>query len=193
MADRFHFNPTTGRTGKCSAEVQCRFGQSDSQHGATAAEARANYEGTMSEDLFSNTQTRPDAAQTAAKSSYGSDIPFAQSFKSVDLTTELKSRDFSGLRGTEFVDTLHTATLRKITDYDLSLDTENEDTEGRFLRFGLQGSFDQSGEVIEESFTLWISEETGEITLSDIHASESDIRVDREKIEPILKKLRLSE
>ena len=61
MADRFHFNPDSGRTGKCSAQVQCRFGQSDDQHGATREEARANYEKTMETELFANTVSKPDA------------------------------------------------------------------------------------------------------------------------------------
>lgn len=65
MADRFHFNPDTGRTGKCGANVQCRFGQSDSQHGGSREEARANYEATMSNELFANTQTKAPAANVA--------------------------------------------------------------------------------------------------------------------------------
>lgn len=63
MADRFHFNPDTGRTGKCAAQVQCRFNQSDDQHGATREEARANYEKTMEGELFANTSSK-----TAGKS-----------------------------------------------------------------------------------------------------------------------------
>lgn len=58
MADRFHFNPESGRTGKCSAQVQCRFGQSEEQHGASREEARANYEAQMEPDLFSNTASK---------------------------------------------------------------------------------------------------------------------------------------
>ena len=63
MADRFHFNPETGRTGKCGAEVQCRFGQSESQHGASREDARANYEATMAPELFSNTASKVPAAE----------------------------------------------------------------------------------------------------------------------------------
>lgn len=63
MADRFHFNPKTGRTGKCAAQVQCRFGQSDDQHGATREEARANYENQMAPELFSNTEQRAQTAE----------------------------------------------------------------------------------------------------------------------------------
>ena len=58
MAGRFHFNPATGRTGKCAAQVQCRFGQSDDQHGATREEARANYERAMEGELFANTSSK---------------------------------------------------------------------------------------------------------------------------------------
>lgn len=58
MADRFHFNPDTGRTGKCAAQMKCRFGQSDDQHGATREEARANYEKTMESELFANTSSK---------------------------------------------------------------------------------------------------------------------------------------
>ena len=55
MADRFHFNPETGRTGKCSAQVQCRFGQTEDQHGATREIAQANYERQMASQLFAPT------------------------------------------------------------------------------------------------------------------------------------------
>lgn len=58
MTDRFHFNPETGRTGKCSAQLQCRFGQSEKQHGSSRQEARANYEQTMEGELFSNTASK---------------------------------------------------------------------------------------------------------------------------------------
>lgn len=58
MTDRFHFNPETGRTGKCSAQVQCRFGQSEEQHGSSRQEARANYERTMEGELFANTASK---------------------------------------------------------------------------------------------------------------------------------------
>lgn len=58
MADRFHFNPESGRTGKCSAQVQCRFGQSEDQHGASREEARANYESQMEPQLFANTTSK---------------------------------------------------------------------------------------------------------------------------------------
>ena len=63
MADRFHFNPETGRTGKCGAEVQCRFGQSEGQHGASREDARANYESTMAPELFSNTASKAPVAE----------------------------------------------------------------------------------------------------------------------------------
>ncbi len=57
MADRFHFNPDTGRTGKCEAKKGCRFGQSEDQHGASREDARANYEKHMEGELFSNTSS----------------------------------------------------------------------------------------------------------------------------------------
>lgn len=57
MADRFHFNPDTGRTGKCDAKVKCRFGQSDGEHGATREEARANYEKTMESELIPSAES----------------------------------------------------------------------------------------------------------------------------------------
>lgn len=43
----YHFNPETGRTGKCDAEIKCRFADSfdgEPPHFATADEARAAYE-----------------------------------------------------------------------------------------------------------------------------------------------------
>ncbi len=67
MAERFHFNPTTGRTGKCEAKKSCRFNQSDDQHGATREEARANYEAQMAPELFSNTERKAQAAEVGAK------------------------------------------------------------------------------------------------------------------------------
>jgi len=69
MAERFHFNPETGRTGKCSFDPSnprsrgCRFGQSDGQHGATRDEARANYEQQMESELFSNARSKDAGAQ----------------------------------------------------------------------------------------------------------------------------------
>ena len=49
----FHFNPKTGRTGKCDATVRpCRFGQTQEQHGNTPADARANYERSMESELL---------------------------------------------------------------------------------------------------------------------------------------------
>jgi len=56
MPGQFHFNPETGRTGKCEAVIKCRFGQSADQHGTTRDEARANYEKVMEDKLFSNTR-----------------------------------------------------------------------------------------------------------------------------------------
>lgn len=76
MADRFHFNPETGRTGKCSADPSnprsqgCRFGQSDGQHGATREEAKANYEKKMAPELFSNTQAKSAPAAPAQRARY---------------------------------------------------------------------------------------------------------------------------
>ena len=50
---RYHFNPETGRTGKCDATVRpCRFQQTEEEHGSTPAEARANYERTMESELL---------------------------------------------------------------------------------------------------------------------------------------------
>ena len=43
----YHFNPETGKTGKCDAEIKCRFADSfdgEPPHFATADEARAAYE-----------------------------------------------------------------------------------------------------------------------------------------------------
>ena len=52
----FHFNPKTGRTGKCDATVKpCRFGQSQEQHGNSPVEARANYERSMESELLPST------------------------------------------------------------------------------------------------------------------------------------------
>ena len=49
----FHFNPKTGRTGKCDATVKpCRFGQTQEQHGNSPVEARANYERSMESELL---------------------------------------------------------------------------------------------------------------------------------------------
>lgn len=70
MADRFHFNPETGRTGKCDAKTQCRFGQSEGEHGGSREEARANYEGTMKGELFSNTQGKAVEAEAAKPQSF---------------------------------------------------------------------------------------------------------------------------
>ena len=50
---RYHFNPETGRTGKCDATVKpCRFKQTEEEHGATPVEARANYERFMESELL---------------------------------------------------------------------------------------------------------------------------------------------
>lgn len=60
MAVRFHFNPNTGRTGKCNADPSnprstgCLYGQTDEQHGDSREEAQRNYERTMSSKLFSS-------------------------------------------------------------------------------------------------------------------------------------------
>jgi len=73
MAERFHFNPETGRTGKCGADPSnprssgCRFGQSEGQHGATREEARANYEAKMAPELFSNTQAKGSEALSSSE------------------------------------------------------------------------------------------------------------------------------
>lgn len=58
MSGNFHFNPTTGRTGRCEAKLSCRFGQSEDQHGATREEARTNYEAQMAPELFANTASK---------------------------------------------------------------------------------------------------------------------------------------
>ena len=69
MAERFHFNPETGRTGKCGSDPSnprargCLFGQSDAQHGATREEAKANYETKMAPELFANTQVKAQPAE----------------------------------------------------------------------------------------------------------------------------------
>lgn len=78
MADRFHFNPETGRTGKCSAEVQCRFGQSADQHGATREDARANYEAQMAPELFSNTQSKPSTRPLTSDEFYDTKRQFRE-------------------------------------------------------------------------------------------------------------------
>ena len=56
----FHFNPDTGRTGKCDATVRpCRFGQSQEQHGNSPQEASANYERTMESELLPSAASAP--------------------------------------------------------------------------------------------------------------------------------------
>jgi len=76
MAERFHFNPETGRTGKCGADPSnprsrgCKFGQSDGQHGATREEARANYEQQMESELFSNAQSKSTGEQDSSSASW---------------------------------------------------------------------------------------------------------------------------
>ena len=76
MAERFHFNPETGRTGKCGADPSnprsrgCKFGQSDGQHGATREEAKANYETKMEPELFSNARSRGTAEQDQSAQSW---------------------------------------------------------------------------------------------------------------------------
>lgn len=76
MAERFHFNPETGRTGKCSVDPSnprsrgCRFGQSESQHGATREEARANYEQQMESELFSNARSKDAGEQDSSSQSW---------------------------------------------------------------------------------------------------------------------------
>jgi len=78
MAERFHFNPETGRTGKCGSDPSnprargCRFGQSDAQHGATREEAKANYETKMAPELFANTQARTQPVERARYIDIGS-------------------------------------------------------------------------------------------------------------------------
>lgn len=98
MADRFHFNPDTGRTAKCLAVHQCRFGQSDEQHGATRDEARANYESQMAPELFSNTASKSEEKPqlTASSTLVINELPKGMD-KLVTLTgTNIRSYDPDG-------------------------------------------------------------------------------------------------
>lgn len=61
---KFHFNPDTGKTGKCRAIFKCKYGQPDEAHGATEEIARANYEATMEKELFANEISNRETAKT---------------------------------------------------------------------------------------------------------------------------------
>lgn len=52
MSDRYHINPETGRSNKCYAEQQCRFGLSREEHYGSAAEARGAYEMSMASETI---------------------------------------------------------------------------------------------------------------------------------------------
>lgn len=48
MANKFHFNPDTGKTGRCSAQMgRCPYKIPESLHGSTAQEASRNFEKIM--------------------------------------------------------------------------------------------------------------------------------------------------
>lgn len=52
MSDRYHINPETGRSNKCYAEQQCRFGLALDEHYNSAEEARTVYETSMSSETI---------------------------------------------------------------------------------------------------------------------------------------------
>ncbi len=89
MAQRFHFNPATGRTGKCEAQRGCRFGQSEDQHGETREAARANYEKHMAGELFSNTSesARSESSESAKVPLSSPDLPKGIDPTPIDLST----------------------------------------------------------------------------------------------------------
>lgn len=55
---KYHFNPQTGETGVCGAQIRCRFKLSEEQHFNSAEAASLAYEQTQNEDLLT-TQSKP--------------------------------------------------------------------------------------------------------------------------------------
>lgn len=51
---KFHVNPNNGKAGPCSAKRSCPFGDLETEHYGTVAEAQQAYEGSMADQTFSN-------------------------------------------------------------------------------------------------------------------------------------------
>ena len=74
MEPKYHYNPATGKTGRCPAVIKCRLLSSDG-HFNTEAEARAAYEQTMESELLntSTKKTKPRRLFAAVKSFFSMD------------------------------------------------------------------------------------------------------------------------
>lgn len=104
----------------------------------------------------------------------------------VDPATSLSAEDFEGLRGIEFYDPYEPFELKAILEWGF---TVAEDTAGHYLRFELLGSFSYGAQEIQESFTLWISQDGN--LISDLLGVDLDYTITEERVEPLLKTLKL--
>ena len=59
---KFHVNPETGRASQCAASFKCPFGDLESDHYATAAEARKSYEQKMQAEAETQLKARKEKA-----------------------------------------------------------------------------------------------------------------------------------
>ena len=109
-----------------------------------------------------------------------------EALAAVDPAAQLSAGDFEGLRGIEFYDPHEPFELMAILEWSFVL---GDDTDGHYLRFELLGGFSYGGQELQESFTLWVSK--GGNLVSDLLGVDLDYTIAEERIEPLLKTLKL--
>jgi len=116
----------------------------------------------------------------------------SRSFESVSLSTEFESSDFAGLQGIVLHGCFELAVLSTVDAWELSISDEDQAEDGLFLRIGLTVTFSWEGDEFEDFPTLWISEDTGKVTLESIvGGASSPVTLTPEAAAPILSKLGL--
>lgn len=103
-------------------------------------------------------------------------------------TTTFTAQDFDGLKGMEFDNPYLETELVRVLEWEFVAD---EDTDGFFLRFEITAVFTAQGHEFQETFVLWIDDEEGEATIVELRDEPLTIKVNPERIDPIMDRLGL--